>query len=470
VTVTVGAPVNTGAAGQPGRHAEDGTERTTPVRLALWTAAVAAALAALLGVTVGAFTTAQDGTASVAQHAAVASDSADLYFSLSDLDAEAARLVLLGNGSSPVAGGQDHGGDQLSALTAYNQRTAQVDADLQRLAATAGSADASTVAALTSGVTTYHQIADAAIALDQTAPNAVPSTGITNSAGTTISMGAPAGQPAANAIGYYARATTLMQSELLPAAQSLRSGKASALSDAASSAHLAGIVGAIAAGVVGLIALVLALRAHRRLQRWFRRSANLGVLLAAGLAVALALGSLFALLATAADASAAGSRFADYLAVTRTRAASYDLDGAVTRFLLMPDTTLGLVDKSLANANAELKALGAAGAPAAERWKTVVDGDIPAITDGVTVGASPDVVATALARDTGTARNEEAFDFFYYDSALLTVSDERLAAFDTSMSAAHADLSGWSWLPWALAVAALSALGLGVRPRFSEYR
>jgi hypothetical protein len=450
--------------GQTGRGDKDERSRTTPVRLAVWTAAVATAMAALLGVTVGAFTTAQNGTASVAQHAAVASDSADLYFSLSDLDAEAARLVLLGNGSAPVAGGPDHSGDQLAALTAYNQRTAQVDADLQRLAATAGSADSAAVATLTGAVTTYHQIADAAIALDQTAPNSVPSTA------TTISMGAPAGQPAANAIGYYARATTLMRSELLPAAQALRTGKASALSGAASSAHLAGIVGASAAGVFGLLALVLALRAHRRLRLWFRRAANLGVLLAAALVVALALGSLFALLATAGDASAAGSRFADFLAVTRTRAASYDVDGAVTRFLLMPDTTLGPVDKALSNANAELKALGATGATASGRWKTVVDGDIPVITDGVTVDAAPNVIATALARDTGTARNQEAFDFFYYDSALLTVSNDRLAAFDASMSAAHFDLSGWSWLPWALAVAALAALGLGVRPRFAEYR
>ncbi len=434
------------------------------MRLALWTAIVATAMAALLGVTVGAFTTARNGTANVAQHAAVASDAADLYFSLSDLDAEAARLVLLGNGASPIAGGQDRSGAQLSALTAYNQRTAQVDTDLQQLAATAGARDASAVAALTGGVTTYHQIADAAIALDQTAPASVPSTD------TTISMGAPAGQPAANAIGYYSRAATLMQSELLPAAQTLRSSKASALSDAASSARLAGIIGAGAAGVVGLMTLILALRAHRRLQRWFRRSANLGVLVAAGLAVALALGSLFALLATAKDASAAGSRFADYLAVTRTRAASYDVDGAVTRFLLMPDTTLGPVNKAVASANTELTALGSTGATAADRWKDVVNGDIPAITTGVTPDASPDVIASALARDTGTARHQEAFDFFYYDSALLSVSDERLAAFDTSMAAAHADLSGWSWLPWALAVAALGALGLGVRPRFAEYR
>ena len=79
-------------------------------------------------------------------------------------------------------------------------------------------------------------------------------------------------------------------------------------------------------------------------------------------------------------------------------------------------------------------------------------------------------LSAALAKDTGTARGDEAFDFYYYDSALLSLSNDRLAAFDASMSAAHSDLSGWSWLPWALAVVALISLGLGVRPRFAEYR
>jgi hypothetical protein len=465
----VGVRPSTGETGQSGKGGGDQNKQTrsTPVRLAVWTAAAAGAMAALLAVTVAAFTSAQDGTASVAQHAAVASDAADLYFSLSDLDAEAARLVLLGNGSvpldngEPIEGAKDHGGDQLAALTAYNQRTAQVDADLQRLAASAGAADQSAVAALTGAVTAYHQIADAAIALDQTAPNSVPSTD------TTISMGAPAGQPAANAIGYYARATTLMQSKLLPDALTLRNDKADALHGAADSARVAGVVGASAAGVFGLLALVLTARAHRRLRLWFRRAANLGVLTTAAVVLALALGSLVALIATANDASAAGSRFSDYLSVTRTRAASYDVDGAVTRYLLTPDTGRGQVDAALRTAAAELAGLGAAGGPAGGRWNAVTKGDIPAITSA---DPSPAGGARALARDTGTARGQEAFDFFFYDSALLELSNDRLAAFDASMSAAHSDLAGWSWLPWALAAAGLAALGLGVRPRFAEYR
>ena len=423
---------------------------------------VAAAIAALLAVTVAAFTAARGGTASVARHATVASDSSDLYFSLSDLDAEAARLVLLGSGASPVAGGQDHSGDQIATLTAYNQRTAQVDADLRQLAASTDGTDAATVATLTSGVTTYHQIADAAISLDETASSSAPD-----------EMGVPAGQPAPDAIGYYSRATALMQGELLPTARLLRDDKASALTDAASSAHLAGIVGASASGAVGLLALIVASRANLRLRLWFRRTTNLGVLMAALIALGLAAGSLFALLATARDASAAGSRFTDYLAVTRVRAASYDADGAVTRYLLMPDTSLVPVTAAKDNATKELNALGAAGTEAQQRWQALVkepNGDIPSITEHAAVGSSPDQIATALARDTGTARGQDAFDFSYYDTALLALSGQRLAAFDAAMSSARGDLSGWAWLPWVLSGVALAGLVAGVRPRFAEYR
>jgi hypothetical protein len=451
VAVTAGLPPGAEAVGEGGR--------STPVRLAAWTAAVGVSIAALLGVTVGAFTAADSGTTSIARRAAVASDSADLYFNLSDLDAEAARLVLLGGGTAPVPGGQDHQGDQISTLAAYNERTSQVDVDLRRLAASADGRDGSAVAALSSGVTTYHQIADAAVALDQTAPNAQ-----------SANTGAPAGLPTPDAIGYYSRASALIQGQLLPTALKLRDDKARALADAASSAHLAGLVGAGAAAGFGLAAVIVTFSAQGRLRRWFRRVANPGVAAAAVLTAALALGSLSALTATARDGSAAGSRFADYLAVTRVRAASYDVDGAVTRYLLIPDTTLTPVHSALSYANKQLDELGAPGGLAQKRWKTVANNDVPAITGPVTDSSSPEAIAAALSRDTGTARGQESFDFFYYDAALLTLSNDRLAAFDSSMSTAQNDLSGWTWLPWALAAAALLCLGAGVRPRFGEYR
>ena len=89
---------------------------------------------------------------------------------------------------------------------------------------------------------------------------------------------------------------------------------------------------------------------------------------------------------------------------------------------------------------------------------------------GVVRSADSGDFASALAQDTGTARGQEAFDFYYYDSALVSLSDTRLASFQDSMSAARSDLAGWTWLPWVLVGCAVAGLALGVRPRLAEYR
>jgi hypothetical protein len=431
--------------------------------------AVGLCLVALLAVSVVSLTVARDGTSGVADASAVASDASDLYFALADLDAQSARLVLLGNGAAP-AGSKitDFGSNSLVALNSYNERTAQVDADLHSLAVHAQSADEATVSRLTAGVTEYHQIADAAIGLDETvSPQAAAGGAATGTATGAQALGAPAGQPDAAAIGYYARATTLMQAELLPTAKRLRDGRAGALSSAASSAHTAGIIGAATISVMGLAALGVALAAHRRMARWFRRSVNLGLVLATVLILALTAAGAAALFSAARDGSAAGNRFSDYLAVARARTDSYDADGAATRYLLTPDTGTTALNADVATTNKDLAALGPDPLiqQASARWRQVAN------TDLATVAA--DAVgdpATALVLDTGNARGQEAFDFFYYDSELVSASDQRLAAFDGAMSAARGDLSGWSWLPWVLVGCALAGLALGVRPRLAEYR
>jgi hypothetical protein len=456
--------------------------------LGLWSAVVGLCLAALLAVSVGALTVARDGTSGVSDAATVASDSSDLYFALADLDAQAARLVLLGNGSAPPGSKiTDYGSSQLAALNSYNQRTAEVDGDLHSLTARVNASDDAAIARLASGVTEYHQIADAAIALDQTAaPQSADSQGAASggalSGGTASggaasggtapapttttpqAFGAPAGLPAAAAIGYYSRATTLMQADLLPAAKQLRDDKAAALSDAASSANRAGIIGAAATFVMGLVTLVAAAVTHRRMTGWFRRALNPGLALATLLIAALTLASGVALLSTASDGSAAGSRFADYLAVTHTRTDSYDADGAATRYLLMPDDGKNALNKAVASAGGDLAALGSepAAQQARQRWQQVSGKDLADI-------ASLDT-ASALALDTGTARGQEAFDFYYYDLALTSLSDARQASFQDAMSAARSDLAGWSWLPWVLVGCAAVGLALGVRPRLAEYR
>jgi hypothetical protein len=315
------------------------------------------------------------------------------------------------------------------------------------------------VSQLAAGVTRYHQMADAAIALDETGNESGDATSV---------LGASAGQPEPAAIGYYARATTLVQGQLLPEAKQLRDDKTKSLADAASSARLAGFIGASALLTAGFVALMVALRAHRQMARWFRRSLNPGLTVATLIIVAGALAGGQALLSAAIDGSTAGNRFSDYLSVARARTDGYDADGAATRYLLMPDTGKTALDKARSLAAQEVAGLGTGPAEqaAAKRWHQVETVDLAAIVAKVDAGDT----ATALVLDTGTARGQEAFDFYFYDTALNQLSDQRLAAFGTAMSAARDDLSGWSWLPWALIGVALTGLVLGVRPRFAEYR
>jgi hypothetical protein len=417
-------------------------------------------IAALLAVVVSAFTVAQHAASTVSSRAATASSAADLYFALSDLDAEAARLVLLGDGTS--GDGADYSSPALAALTAYNTRNQQADTDLQQLAA---STDAAAVGQLSHEITVYRQFAAQGIALDQDSDS-------------------PAGRSSPDAQGYYAIAATLMQSAVLPEAAALRDSTSAQLADAAASAHSDGLVGALSAGVLGLAAVLGLLILHRRTTSWFRRTINLGVLVATLLIAGLTISAATTLTALSRDSSAAGSSFAGYLAVTHARAAAYDADAAVTRYLLAPSAIIGdplsgaasadgsgaanddPVAKALNAANGPINALAPADPAIGVRWHTVSSTDLPAITGAAARGN----LDSALALDTGIARGQDAFDFYYFDASLLTLSESRLASFASASADTGDELADWDWLPWALAGAALVAAAAGVRPRLAEFR
>jgi hypothetical protein len=451
--IPVAAP--DGAASSPAENPppRQAPRRSTPVRLGVWTAVVGVCIALLLGVMVAAITAARDGAATVASRAASASEASDLYFALADLDTEAARLVLLGGGTPPGGTTATFGGNQLTALIDFNQRNTQIDGDLAELAASGQPGDAATVSQLAQDITTYRDIASAAAAMDESAND---------------NAGAPAGQPLQFAVGYYSRATSIMQGQILPEARALSSAKAAQLADAAHSAKLAGLLGAIAAGVVGLIAVVITLAAHRRVAGWFRRRVNLGLVVAAVLSAVLGIGAATSLASSASDSSDAGSRFASYLTVTYAQTDSYTADGDAVRILVLPGIGSSTTRADVNTVTGELQQLGSdpLAQEAVTRWKKAGDGDILAIVGDAQKGD----VSAALSRDTGVGRGEEAFDFSYYDLALSTLADERLASFQSASAADNSALADWSWLPWALALAALVALGLGVRSRFAEYR
>jgi hypothetical protein len=445
VATTVAQPVPVGleppssvSSAAAGRRAH----RPTPTRLRFSATVLTLAILALLAVTAASFFEAQARASTVTSRARTATQAGDLYFALADLDAEAARLVLLGDGDLTPGGGE-YDGDQLSAMMAYNTRTAQVDADLQALAA--DGADSTAIAA---EVTTYRSIADAAIGLDQF-------------------PGSSAGQPQPTAIGFYGRATTLMQAQVLPAAAQLRDQTAAASTQAAGDARtwaLAGLIGTLVLGVLTLIALVVA---QRRFSVLFRRTLNPALLVTTAITIGLIGGAALALGATARDAGSAGARLSTYLQVVRTRADSYDVDGTAVRSVLMPNafgaTQLTAQERTVEQ---DLARLGGAAGDAQSLWTKGPVADYGTMLAAVSGGQT----AKALTVETGTARGDDAFDFFDYDQTLQSLDTQRLASFQAAGDGLSSDVGPWLLWPWILAGACLVLLALAFRPRLTEYR
>jgi hypothetical protein len=410
----------------------------------LITAGLVVAVLALLGMTAASFVQARSQADTVNSRARTAAQAGDLYFALADLDAEAARLVLLGDGNYQAADGA-YDGNQLSALIAYNDRTAQVDSDLQALAA-----DGANATAIAAEVTQYRSTADSAIALDEF-------------------PGAPAGQPLPTAIGFYGRAATMMQGVVLPAAAQLRNQTATEASQAANSAHTWAIIGLIGTLVLGVIAVFLLVRTQRRFTVMFRRTLNPALIGATAVTLALLVGAATGLGATAQDASDSGSRLASYLQVVTTRADSYDADGTVVRSVLMPDAfSNAQLNPEEALVTKDLAALGSAGSEASALWSKTPKGPVSDYSAILSAVQGNDV-KQALTIETGTARGDAAFDFYDYDYSLQALSAQRLADFQAAANGLSSDVGPWLYWPWILAGATLLLIALAVRPRLAEY-
>lgn len=171
--------------------------------------------------------------------------------------------------------------------------------------------------------------------------------------------------------------------------------------------------------------------------------------------------------ATLRDAGSAGARLSAYLQVVRTRADSYDADGIAVRSVLMPGAfgaaQLTVQEQTVAQ---DLAKLGTAAAEARPLWAEGPVADYATIVGAVADGAT----AKALTVETGTARGNDAFDFFDYDQRLQSLDAQRLASFQAAGDGLSSDVGPWLLWPWILAGASLILVALAFRPRLTEYR
>jgi len=414
----------------------------TPARLRLWAAVTILTAAALLAALSLLMARVQDQVRIIGDQAAPqAATSADLYFALSDMDAQVARLVL-------TAGNDALAGNQIDALGTYQARSRQVDADLQK--SLAGAADQDTVLTLLDQLAVYRE-----------------------RVWQTLTAGA-------SAPGYYTQATNTMHLGLLPAAQSLRSASEQRLSRAYAGKRATEVWAVALAAALGGALLVLLFALQVWLARRFRRVFNPALLAATVLTIALVLPAIAVLLLQGERLDAARSEsLTPFLRLSQARAISYDAAADTSRYLI--SANLAFYDDDFKRKSGCLTGGGC-------------DTSLPAVAGGSDVSPyQTDQVITrwrAYVRDhqkiiglaaagqdvsaigalTGIRRGDAAFDFSYYDAAVGEIADARKSAFDRSMHDVSVLMRGWSVIPLVVMGLVILLVPLAVRKRFAEYR
>ncbi|MEU7090566.1 hypothetical protein [Kitasatospora aureofaciens] len=429
---------------------------------------------------------ARDGTDVIGHQAAPqVVRSADLYFALNDMDAQAANLLLFG--ADP-----DYTAPRKETLDTYEQRRTQADNDLQRVTeAVAGDTAGQRAVQTVIGELGQHEalVARAQLLEEQ--------------------AHAPAGRPSADALAAYHQATDLLRQRLLPAVDDVTRANAAVVDrnytdqrDALSGGWWTILVtGLLALAGLGLLQRVLAVR--------FRRLVN--VPLAATTLLALA-GLITALTLTSrADHQlvvAKSNSFDSVVALSRARAVAYDLNADESRYLTDPARAAAYEQSFLDKTQSFARVEGAALATYDDKLAALADkhradhgqvgfgGYLGDELRNITFPGEQDAaerVLTAFQQyqrddrkirelnaqgklkeavtfDTGTTPGQSNADFDVLSAALDDNQAINQRAFDGAVAATDDDLGATTaGLGAAALVAALALTALGVRPRLREF-
>ncbi|GGK89493.1 hypothetical protein Sme01_49810 [Sphaerisporangium melleum] len=399
---------------------------------------------------------------------------ADLYFALSDMDAQVAALLLTGRESGLGPGRQ-------TMLDRYDERRSQADRAVLQAADLAGG-DASaqaTVQAVLDGLGRYERLAARALLLDERS-------------------GHPAGPPPQAVLDVYRQATDLMRLDLLPKAYNLTLDSGTIVRRAYLAELSSVQQGRLWVGVAGGLALAVLITLQVFLSRRFRRTLNLPALAATVVVAALTVAAAVVLQHESnvlRDAKEDG--FNSVLALSRARAIGNTLHGDESRYLLDPQRAdtyeqvyldksqavlyveAGNLDKYYAALDQRISGnkidfLGLFGTEAAGGLS--LPGQFPAFRSVLT-GYQEFQRSDRRLRQLATsgarrAAVSEAMGpaFASYDDALVKLTALHRKALDAAVRDGDAALGGWNWLPPAAALAAILLVLVGVRPRLAEYR
>ncbi|MBO1417689.1 hypothetical protein [Streptomyces sp. FH025] len=450
----------------------------------------ALSLAALIGL--GATATAvlggaRDGTDTIGHRAAPqATRAADLYFALSDMDAQAANLLLVG--ADP-----DYATLRKQTLDTYEQRRDQADNDLQQAAQAAASDPAGqrAVQLVLGRLGSYEALVARAQLLEDQAR-------------------APAGQPSPAALDTYRQATDLLRQQLLPAAN-----RVTAANEATVDRVYAQQRDALGSGwwwllVVGLLALAALLGLQRALAVRYRRVVN-PALAAVTLLTGVLLVTGLSLVGRADDhlVTAKTDAYDSVIALSRARAVAYDMNADESRYLTDPSRATVYEQLYLEQSQAIVHFDGATMAGYNARLRDAADrhranhavvpfgGFLGSELHNVTFAGEQDAaervldafqeyqvidrrirdlrdegrLKEAVTLNTGLAEGQSNYEFDRLSTAFGDTITINETAMDTAVAATDGDLDGTTaLLAGAALAAALGLIALGVRPRLREYR
>jgi hypothetical protein len=438
--------------------------RTTPWRLQLLRAGIVVTALALLG-----FVTAQmvllRGEVQVigGETAPQAASAADLYVAISDLDAQVVRIITINNAETLSA-------NQLDGLLTYQQRSAQIDADLEQAAKVATSQPAQdTVRRLLEQLGRYREAAWQAIAVQRQATDHTP------------------GAAPTDALGYYAQATTVLHNELLPTAKQLRDQSGAALNDAYDDEVVTAWLGIGGTLLLGAPLLGLLGWTQWWLHRRYRRLLNLGLAFATLLTAGLTgWASLVFADETGRLRTTQRQEFIPFLALSEAHAVSFDAASDTSRYLTASNSPTFQHDfETKAHCLVDGDACGSGGVsldvglrglahdPHAsrglagdvlDRWDAY-QRDHARIVSLAEGGQRTEAVAVL----TGLRRGDAAFDFFHFDMAMSRSTAEHRVAFEVALRDARDGLSGWTVIPAVIMLVAIFSTWLGLRRRLAEY-
>ncbi len=400
----------------------------------------------------------------------------DLYYGLSDMDAQLAAVLLMGRE-------QNLGEGRAKALALYDQRRSEANRALLQGSTLAANdpAEQQTARSILDALGRYERLAGQALLLD-------------------TQQGHAAGPPGPAVTAIYRQAADIMKLDVLPKAYNLTLDNGTTVRRTYESKHSSVLTGRIWVGLAGLLVIALLVVLQLYLTKNFRRLIN-PILALATIGVLVFVVATISVLSTEAGhlRKAKDDGFDSVLSLSRARAINNSANADETRYLLDPgraDTYEQVyLDKSqeilyvpagnLGTYYSQLdqavpKHSGFMGFLGKESAHVTLPGQRGAVDQTVSAYQQvqhDDQNIRAQATSAGgrhaaivTRMDRASQDFGAYDKSLVSLTAIHQKAFASAISDGDHGLKGWNAvLPGAAVVIAILIFA-GVRPRLSEFR